>query len=189
MRSIRLEQVLWTLNSIFIGMTLTLCLMIYNRPPPAIRIVEVPRIVVKRVFVKVPVYLTSQDRTQIHCLAENAYYEAANQGDTGMIAVSNVVINRIRSGRFAKTPCNVIRQRTQDVCQFSWQCEPFRPIRSRKVFNKTIRVAQNVYLGNQPDITRGATFYHANYVNPQWAHSGTLRKTRQIGLHIFYRMR
>jgi spore germination cell wall hydrolase CwlJ-like protein len=33
------------------------------------------------------------------------------------------------------------------------------------------------------DITKGATYYHADYVNPQWK----LPKTTQIGRHIFYK--
>jgi spore germination cell wall hydrolase CwlJ-like protein len=33
------------------------------------------------------------------------------------------------------------------------------------------------------DITKGATYYHADYVNPHWG----LPKTTQIGRHIFYK--
>jgi hypothetical protein len=33
------------------------------------------------------------------------------------------------------------------------------------------------------DVTYGATYYHADYVNPQWG----LPKTTQIGRHIFYK--
>ena len=31
----------------------------------------------------------------------------------------------------------------------------------------------------------GATHYHATYVSPKWA--GRLAKTKQIGIHIFYK--
>jgi spore germination cell wall hydrolase CwlJ-like protein len=33
------------------------------------------------------------------------------------------------------------------------------------------------------DVTGGATYYHADYVNPGWK----LKKVDQIGRHIFYR--
>ena len=35
------------------------------------------------------------------------------------------------------------------------------------------------------NLTGGATSYHANYVKPYWA--PTLKRTAQIGKHIFYR--
>ena len=189
MPSITLNNVLWAINFSLIGAAVILLCMIHSQPPPRIQIVQVPKIVERRVVVRVPVVLTARDQEQIHCMAENAYYEAADQGDLGIIAVNNVVINRIHSGRFARTPCSVIRQRTQTVCQFSWQCEPRRPIRDRRIFRRTIKLAENVYLGNVSDVTRGATYYHANYVKPQWSYDRSLKRTRQIGMHIFYKMR
>jgi spore germination cell wall hydrolase CwlJ-like protein len=33
------------------------------------------------------------------------------------------------------------------------------------------------------DVTEGATYYHADYVNPGW----NLPKTTKIGRHIFYK--
>jgi spore germination cell wall hydrolase CwlJ-like protein len=33
------------------------------------------------------------------------------------------------------------------------------------------------------DVTSGATYYHADYVNPRWK----LERVDQIGHHIFYR--
>jgi spore germination cell wall hydrolase CwlJ-like protein len=35
------------------------------------------------------------------------------------------------------------------------------------------------------DVTQGATYYHADYVNPRWK----LQKIDQIGRHIFYKSR
>jgi spore germination cell wall hydrolase CwlJ-like protein len=37
--------------------------------------------------------------------------------------------------------------------------------------------------GNIDDVTKGATYYHADYVNPGW----NLPKTTKIGRHIFYK--
>ena len=34
------------------------------------------------------------------------------------------------------------------------------------------------------DVTNGATYYHADYVNPGWT---KLQKEKQIGRHIFYK--
>lgn len=141
------------------------------------------KVVEKPVIEEKPVTLTTFDRRQIQCLAENAYFEAGNQSTRGKIAVTNVVMNRVEDGRFPRTPCGVVYQRTKRVCQFSWVCEGKKRIRSMKQYADARKVAEEVYLGNIGDVTRGAQFYHANYVNPGW----NLRRVIQIGDHIFYR--
>ena len=47
---------------------------------------------------------------QAKCLADNMYFEARNQGTAGIIAVSNVVLNRVVSDQFPDTICAVVRQ-------------------------------------------------------------------------------
>ena len=119
---------------------------------------------------------------QIQCLARNAYFEAGNQGRQGMIAVSNVVMNRSRDHRFPSTPCGVINQRWRGTCQFSWVCGRQR-IRNQAIFSRALEVAADVYNGRVGDLTNGARFYHAVYVNPRWRYTRVAR----IGDHIFYR--
>ena len=46
-------------------------------------------------------------------------------------------------------------------------------------------IARDVMIGNTVDPTSGATFYHANYVNPKWAKQMEVSKV--IGYHIFYK--
>ena len=82
---------------------------------------------------------------QATCLAKNMYYEARSQGLAGQLAVSLVVLNRVKDKRFPNTICEVIHQgpvreswktRGKDVpdservywprkhkCQFSWYCD------------------------------------------------------------------
>ena len=78
-----------------------------------------------------------QDVGQAKCLADNMYFEARNQGTAGIIAVSNVVLNRVKSEMYPNTICEVVRQgphreswRKNGVyhpvrhrCQFSWYCD------------------------------------------------------------------
>lgn len=164
--------------AVAVGITVT-------TPEPEPKIVKVPvvQIIEKPVVVKKPVYLSRHDRQQIQCLTENAYFEAGNQSQKGKIAVTNVVMNRVADKRFPKTPCAVVYQRTSRVCQFSWVCEGNKRIRNMKMFAASRKAAEDVYLRNAGDVTRGATFYHANYVNPGW----NLRRVTQIGAHIFYK--
>ena len=51
-----------------------------------------------------------QDVGQAKCLADNMYFEARNQGTAGIIAVSNVVLNRVASDMYPNTVCGVVRQ-------------------------------------------------------------------------------
>ncbi len=153
---------------------------------PIIKIIEKPvvQIVEKKTIVKVPVKLDAHDKRQIQCLAENTYFEAGNQSTKGKIAVNNVVMNRLNDSkhRFGKTACAVVSQRTGRTCQFSWKCMGLK-IRSYAQFAESKRIAEQVYLGNIGDVTRGAKFYHATYVHPNW----NLTRIAQIGAHIFYR--
>ena len=48
--------------------------------------------------------------TEATCLAKNMYFEARNQGLAGQLAVSLVVMNRVKDERFPNTICGVIEQ-------------------------------------------------------------------------------
>lgn len=128
--------------------------------------------------------LTENDVAQIQCLAENAYFEAGNQSEEGKLAVTNVVMNRLKDDRFPKTPCDVIYERVKGVCQFSWVCKDRRSIGDIKQYKISYRVARDVYLNQREDNTMGANFYHADYVRPGWA--SRFMKTVKIQNHIFY---
>lgn len=127
----------------------------------------------------------ASDARQIDCMARNAFYEAGNQGERGMVAVSNVVMNRTRDDRFPSTPCGVINQKRKGTCQFSWVCQRRLPRIDWNMFQRAREVAERVYYARARDVTSGALFYHADYVRPQWAYA--FRRTATIGDHIFYR--
>jgi len=154
---------------------------------PEVQIVKVPvvQVIEKKIVVKEAVYLNQHDKQQIKCMAENTYFEAGHEPTKGKIAVNNVVLNRVKDKRFPKTPCAVINQRTARVCQFSWKCEGGKRIADMTAYRKATTVAENVYLGNYSDVTRGAKFYHADYVSPSWGR--VFDRTTKIGAHIFYR--
>jgi spore germination cell wall hydrolase CwlJ-like protein len=146
--------------------------------------VEVQKIIEKPVVIKVPTKLDNNDRQQIKCLADNAYYEAGNQSVKGKVAVTNVVMNRTKEAEtFAKTPCGVVKQKKDGHCQFSWVCHTKNHKVDADSYMQSYKVAENVYLNNITDVTLGATYYHASYVYPGWH----MRETTQIGQHIFYK--
>ena len=128
--------------------------------------------------------LTKETQKQVDCLADNIYHEAGFEPNDGKVAVALVTLNRMQDPRFPKDICGVVKQRTTSVCQFSWFCHKVS-IKNKDAYEQAKEVAVYVYANyeNLKDITRGALYYHADYVNPRWK----LEKTTVIGRHIFYK--
>jgi len=137
----------------------------------------------------------------IECLAMNMYHEARDQGSAGLLAVTSVVLNRVKDKRFPNTICEVIYEGPmreswkkdgnfypiRDRCQFSWWCDgrPDEP-KNKESYKQLLKIAESIYDStNLVDITDGALFYHADYVRPAWA--DVKIRTVRIGNHIFYR--
>ena len=78
--------------------------------------------------------LTKEARTEIECLAQNIYFEAAQEPREGQIAVAHVTRNRMISGKYPNTYCGVVKQKTYGVCQFSWFCEE----RAKAIINRKV---------------------------------------------------
>jgi hypothetical protein len=141
--------------------------------------------------IKAPFSALSADvKKQITCLAENIYFEAAHEPLEGKKAVAFVTVNRLQSGNYANSICGVVHQKTGSVCQFSWYCEAHTlakrlTVKNTSLYNEILELSTYFYLNfeNLTDVTNGATFYHADYVNPGW----NLKKEKQIGRHIFYK--
>jgi spore germination cell wall hydrolase CwlJ-like protein len=134
--------------------------------------------------------LSKPIQKQVDCLAENIYFEAGNEAREGKVAVAMVTMNRLASGNYAQDICGVVKQRTAGVCQFSWVCDTFftskrLTIVHTSLYNEIRDIAVQVLMNydNMHDVTKGATYYHADYVNPGWR----LPKTTKIGRHIFYK--
>jgi spore germination cell wall hydrolase CwlJ-like protein len=127
---------------------------------------------------------------QLDCMAMNIYREAGHEPFEGKVAVAQVVMNRVKSGKFGNDVCGVIYQKNvvmdKVVCQFSWYCDSAtktRPINSA-AYTESYEVAKKVLLeGFQLSVLKDALYYHANYVNPKWP----LEKIGVIGNHIFYK--
>ena len=177
----------WT-EGFCVGLILILILAIaIPTKEPEVKIIKIPvtKIIEKQVIVKEAVYLNQHDKQQIRCMADNTYFEAGHESTEGKIAVNNVVLNRVKDKRFPKTPCAVINQKARGVCQFSWKCQRGKRIADISAYRKATAIAEDVYLGNYTDVTKGAKFYHADYVSPSWGR--VFDRTTKIGAHIFYR--
>lgn len=130
--------------------------------------------------------LTKDTKKQIDCLADNIYFEAGHEPEKGRIAVALVTMNRMQDPRYPKDICSVVKQRVNLTCQFSWFCDSGKRVSNLQAYKEAQRVAVFVYANYDKiaDVTYGALFYHADYVNPGWR---GLEKTAVIGRHIFYK--
>ena len=135
----------------------------------------------------------------VHCLAQNIYFEAGNQSLAGKIAVANVTMNRVEHDKFPNDICAVVYQtkswRTSwtgkqvpqlGMCQFSWFCDgkSDKP-KDSKTWAESLVIANDVIENKYFDITEGAMWYHADYIFPYWAQH--LNQTIHLDAHIFYR--
>ena len=151
------------------------------------------------------------DVDEMHCLAKNIYFEARGETLEGKIAVANVTMNRVNSPNYPNTLCGVVYQAKhskwwqehngslvpiRNQCQFSWYCDG----KSDRLYLTTssgtvikdnmnawvdsIHIAEEAIRGNLIDITQGALWYHADFVQPYW--STHYKEVTKVGAHIFY---
>lgn len=135
--------------------------------------------------------LTDRDE-QIDIMARTAWGEARGEGQSGMQAVLNVVMNRVKKGSwYGATPKEVCLKKYQFSCWLDSDPNKAKLLavdESDKDFAKAKYLATLAYDGELTDITKGAT----NYVNlatlgnnvPDWV--GKLEKSTTIGNHSFY---
>lgn len=138
---------------------------------------------------------------EIECLALNIYFETRAVSLADAMAVSDVVMNRVKSTKYPNTVCGVVHQgqmkpswkdpnemvMVRHKCQFSWYCDGKADVPyDDEAWEKSRKHARDMYVyGYYTGMTEGATHYHATWTKPFWAPS--LNRVARIGGHIFYR--
>ena len=124
------------------------------------------------------------------CLSTAIYFEARSEPLQGQIAVGQVIMNRVRSPQFPQTICGVVYQgQMAPGCQFSFACDGKTDTpRQDSHWALAQKLARQITSGQVwlPEIGY-STFYHADYVSPQW--KSAMNKIDSIGRHIFYKKR
>lgn len=123
----------------------------------------------------------------LDCLSEALYFEARGTTTDGERAVGEVIMNRASDSRFPASVCGVVDQRYNGSCQFSYRCDAI----PNDYFSEPASLAQSrsialeLLIDRGDDITSGALFFHAAWMEPGWFN--TLSKRGQFGGNIFYR--
>ena len=118
--------------------------------------------------------------TQLRCLATAVYFEAKGEPLEGQLAVAQVILNRVESGRFASSICGVVNQPNQ----FSFAKGVSIPTASGN-WRTAVAIARIARDERWQQIAPDALFFHARYVAPSWRQNR--EKISQVGAHIFYR--
>ena len=123
------------------------------------------------------------------CLSEVMYYEARGEGAGGQKAIAEVVFARMRNGNYGHSICAVVYEGAKRAgCQFSFACSgDMVRAKDPEAWSEAETLAARILTGEVrlANATGGATNFHAISVSPEWA--PTLKRTTQIGNHVFYR--
>ena len=112
------------------------------------------------------------------CLARAVYFEARGEPLEGQLAVAQVILNRVASGRFASTVCGVVNQHGQFSFDRSRTPADGRDWRTAKA------IAAIAATAAWDAVAPRATAFHATRVAVGWA---SMHKVGTIGNHVFYR--
>jgi len=133
---------------------------------------------------------------EVDIVARTIYGEARGEygrkdgGLAALVAVGNVIINRMKDKRrYGETLIRICQKPYQFSCWLKG--DPNRSLiesvnQNDEVFKRCVEVSENLIYGRWPDLTGGSDHYHADYVMPPWANKKHLRI--KIGRHLFYRL-
>src|SRR5262245_44328981 len=125
------------------------------------------------------------------CLAAAIYFEARGEPVRGQIAVAQVVLNRVFSGKYPDTVCGVVYQNSHRrlPCQFTFAGDGIPDVvKEPEAMERAKNIARETLDGKLwlPEVGK-ATHYHAYWVRPSWVREMT--KLHKLGVHTFYRPR
>lgn len=117
---------------------------------------------------------------QMKCLATAVYFESKGEPLDGQLAVAQVILNRVESGRYGRDICGVVKAPRQ----FSFVRGGAMPDpRGAAQYATAEAVAVIAHAGAWREIVPDATHFHATRVSPGWK----LRRVATVGRHVFYR--
>lgn len=121
-------------------------------------------------------------------LARAIWAEARGEGPAGMLAVANVIMNRVADRRWPNTVRGVILQPLQ-FSAFN-DGDPNKALalaadNSTPLFPEALAIARAALNGEVADLTFGANHYFNPSVQPDWAQY--MERVAAIGRHEFYR--
>lgn len=161
----------------------------YRAPVEIFKIQPPSFTVIKNLNPGVTLYISSEKITlsaaDRRCLIRNVFYESGAEPYEGKIAVAQVTWNRVRSGAWGRSVCQVVHA----PHQFSWTRDAVkrnRPLTGQQI--AAVRDAVDAFIsGVRVSKLDHSMHFHATYVRPRWAAADA--KVKQIGGHVFYALK
>lgn len=140
-------------------------------------------------------FASEENNEEVECLTTALYFESRGELLSGMVAVGEVILNRVDSHHYPDTICGVVKQggtrKGRGGCQFSFYCDGIE-----EVYHNTYakEIAQRVALfmtgehKRTPSVTmgKGIMFYHADSMTEPPGWTKKMREVANIGGHTFY---
>lgn len=129
-------------------------------------------------------------KEELMILSKTIFGEAHNRGLSGMEAVANVILNRVKHARLYGTYWwgNSIKEVCLKPYQFPcWQNNAdllSNDLSNNPIYHICKRIATRAIKGLLPDNTKGATHYHDKNEHPTWAHAAV--PCADISHRLFY---
>lgn len=152
----------------------------------------------ENIVIAITIYLVSTvadvnrvDPNSLSCLTNAVYKEAevvVKDEDISMVLVAQVVLNRMKHKRFPDTACDVIKQKINRYCMFSFYClkgHDYMPDIRRYIIS--LKVAYRALQGRYSGITP-ALFFKRCEVRDKWFSRNTIMLKR-VRSHCFYTYR
>jgi spore germination cell wall hydrolase CwlJ-like protein len=153
--------------------------------PPASKLIAMPPLPTTAEFRTLADAVAAQDSSvsgeTLRCLAGAIWFESKGEPLSGQLAVAQVILNRVKSGRFPTDICGVVTQRGQ----FSFVRGGHIPAiaAARKTWATAVAVARVAIDKAWDTMAGGALYFNANGRAP----GSGIRRIAAIGNHFFYR--
>lgn len=119
------------------------------------------------------------------CLALAMYFEARGEDAHGQSLVGYVVLNRVDDARWPDNVCDVVYQKSRNVCQFSWFCDGLSDVPiNGEAWDIAQAMAKDMLDNPVAERPTEAVYFHSG-ATPYWAASQTF--VEQHGAHRFYK--
>ena len=145
---------------------------------------------------RAPIDYTEDD---VEILARTIYGEARDQGEDGMSAVGNVVLNRLNKKSWYGDTIEEIIKLPEQFSVFNAETVPesypmddnykatISVTTDDPYFVQSMEIARGLLDGRIKDNTNGATHYfNPNKANPDWENDPQMTQLIKIGDHTFY---
>ena len=130
----------------------------------------------------------------IHCkaLSEALFHEARGESTEAQIMVAAVILNRRDALRWPNDVYNVVHQKRNGVCQFSYVCQLTRSEQQRRIakepkaWKRAIDIAYRAYYYEDVVETEADHYYNPKRVRRKPKFAYAYKRVAQVGSHVFY---